>query len=76
LEIRLTFDPGEIEIMDDIRECPHCGSLSGFFRKCYIKGETEYHHNFPGTVIVSEGIVGCSGPGIQMKQTMPIYMTA
>lgn len=40
--------------MNDLSECPHCGSQEGFYRIIYIKGESEYHYNFPGTVIVPE----------------------
>lgn len=31
-----------------VDKCPHCSSDYGYYRICYMKGKTEYHHNFEG----------------------------
>jgi predicted RNA-binding Zn-ribbon protein involved in translation (DUF1610 family) len=31
-----------------MKECPHCGSAAGYFKKCRVSGTTNYNYDFDG----------------------------
>ena len=35
--------------MEELKNCPHCGSDYGYYRKVYIKGLSNFKYHFDGS---------------------------